>query len=226
MEESFNILNEVARITSKPVGSISDSPGYNRKMPITPISRRQKTVRSKNTVFDSDPIPVDESAAKLSSLRNRVFQGSSTLPTPKLNLINAQQTVVPVRTPRQMEPDTTFSFACNGDIGGKSDIAGSHIEWKANFDRPLEQFVYPSLQRFDLTDWLEHRNIEVMKYGADAFVEEEPLYLDTDLDLKFEDQKLFVHTPSWSANITGKTNANLSPTEGSAAKTDTTTSTR
>ena len=28
-------------------------------------------------------------------------------------------------------------------------LQGTHVEWEANFDRPIEQLIYPSLQRFD-----------------------------------------------------------------------------
>lgn len=47
------------------------------------------------------------------------------------------------------DTDKIFKYSCSGMIGGKSDLTGKHIEWKATFDRPLEHLIYPSLQRFE-----------------------------------------------------------------------------
>lgn len=47
------------------------------------------------------------------------------------------------------DTDKIFKYSCSGLIGGKSDLTGKHIEWKATFDRPLEHLIYPSLQRFE-----------------------------------------------------------------------------
>lgn len=47
------------------------------------------------------------------------------------------------------DTDKIFKYSCGGLIGGKSDLTGKRIEWKATFDRPLEHLIYPSLQRFE-----------------------------------------------------------------------------
>ena len=39
------------------------------------------------------------------------------------------------QTPRKMEPNTSYSFACQKNIGGKSNMMGTHIEWNTMFDR-------------------------------------------------------------------------------------------
>lgn len=58
-------------------------------------------------------------------------------------------------TPKFTVPDSdkVFNFKCSGELGGDSIIAGKRVEWKAKFDRPIEELLYPSLQRFDIAGY-------------------------------------------------------------------------
>lgn len=53
------------------------------------------------------------------------------------------------------ERDKIFNFRCEGTIGGDSQLNGKRVEWRATFDRPVEQFIYPSLQRYDVETYEE-----------------------------------------------------------------------
>eukprot|EP01031_Cornospumella_fuschlensis_P048824 gene48824-59781_t len=50
-----------------------------------------------------------------------------------------------------------FKFHCEGDIINHDGGDGKHVEWKATFDKPIEQLIYPSLQRFDNETFEEKR---------------------------------------------------------------------
>ena len=46
------------------------------------------------------------------------------------------------------QPQKMYEFACSGTNGRDGSILnGRTLEWKASFELPLEEFVYPSLQR-------------------------------------------------------------------------------
>jgi hypothetical protein len=51
------------------------------------------------------------------------------------------------------QPQKMYEFACSG-INGRdgSCLNGRSLEWKASFELPLEEFVYPSLQRSKYDD--------------------------------------------------------------------------
>jgi hypothetical protein len=68
-----------------------------------------------------------------------------------------------------------FKFDCEGDIVAHSNVGTSavnnngdvkrHVKWHATFDRPIEQLIYPSLQRFDNEAYEEKRKVYKQLHG-------------------------------------------------------------
>lgn len=58
-----------------------------------------------------------------------------------------------------------YHFECRGDLAPTNgDVERKQITWKATFDRPIEQLIYPSLQRFNNIEYDEHKKIQ-SRYG-------------------------------------------------------------
>jgi hypothetical protein len=117
------------------------------------------------------------------------------------------------------ESDKVFRFQCKGTLGGDTMVAGKQVEWKATFNRPLEQLIYPSLQRFDIAKYESRVKMRQRLHGDSKAVQmhihdSKAQYLDGDPDvhLKLEplpdkmlptnEAILFVHTPQWTVQIT------------------------
>ena len=92
----------------------------------------------------------------------------------KRKIVNAApvQVVPVVRSHRShnlkvVPPDTdkVFKFSCSGEIGGDSQLAGKNVKWDASFNLPIEQFIYPSLQRFDCVGYDEKVKEYKKRYG-------------------------------------------------------------
>ena len=50
----------------------------------------------------------------------------------------------------EVQPCRVYSFHCGGEnIKDNNNLQGKNIEWKATFELPIEEFVYPSLQRYE-----------------------------------------------------------------------------
>jgi hypothetical protein len=71
-----------------------------------------------------------------------------------------------------------FKFDCEGDIVAHTNNIGSsnnglnnsgdvkrHVKWHATFDRPIEQLIYPSLQRVDNEAYEEKRKVYKQLHG-------------------------------------------------------------
>ena len=63
----------------------------------------------------------------------------------------------------EVQPCRVYKFTCSGQNSKKdSTLNGRNLEWKATFDLPIEEFAYPSLQRYQydaLEDRTEVRNV-------------------------------------------------------------------
>lgn len=103
---------------------------------------------------------------------------------------------------KPLKPQTVYSFHCGGDLA-----SGKHVEWNATFDKPLEQLIYPSLQRFDMKSYEEKKKNHYKMHGYDSLEAGKApnILLDpvkvTKVD-PLDDQKMFLHTPSWNVKIT------------------------
>lgn len=125
------------------------------------------------------------------------------------------------------DSDKVFNFKCSGELGGDSIIAGKHVEWKAKFDRPIEELLYPSLQRFDISGYekkvaqaqaqtkkvpepLEPLSVNgtstksPMRTRQSSQHEIEPIRLEPIPKhlLPTSEDVMFVHAPQWSVRVT------------------------
>eukprot|EP01041_Mallomonas_annulata_P000200 gene200-359_t len=50
---------------------------------------------------------------------------------------------------KKIIPDRSYSYKCDGTLSGESSLNGKRVQWKAIFDKPIEQFIYPSLEAFE-----------------------------------------------------------------------------
>jgi hypothetical protein len=76
------------------------------------------------------------------------------------------------RTTRGMEKlkipnkGEVFKFDCEGEIDTYgNETAKKHVKWHATFDKPIEQLIYPSLQRFDNEGYEEKRKVYRQLHG-------------------------------------------------------------
>ena len=102
-------------------------------------------------------------------------------------------------------PQNAYAFHCGGDLS-----SGKHVEWNATFDKPLEQLIYPSLQRFDMKAYEEKKKNHYRMHGYDSLeagkvpnIQLDPVKI-TKVD-PLDDQKMFLHTPTWTVKITAAT---------------------
>jgi hypothetical protein len=49
-------------------------------------------------------------------------------------------------TDKKLKPDKIYRFQCNGYLDHGTDKPCKKVEYKAEYDRPVEEFIYPSLQ--------------------------------------------------------------------------------
>jgi hypothetical protein len=132
-------------------------------------------------------------------------------------------------------PSKEYNFKCNGDIE-TGPLTGLNVEWTASFDRPLEQLLYPSLQRFDLkiNEEKERRKQYQSLHGhydrndhrspsrGNLLLSEskQPLCLPVESSNSgqpVDSEKLFLFSPSWKASVT-MGNRSTSPGAFSPAK--------
>jgi hypothetical protein len=124
------------------------------------------------------------------------------------------------------KPDYAYKFQCSGEIGGDRTISGMHVEWSATFNKPVEQLIYPSLQRFDLTTYDQQRkqqhklhghndthfvgssNAEHIESNGQSVTLLRQISSDIDRHTGIEDQKMFIHTPTWTMKLSGVSNNN------------------
>jgi hypothetical protein len=116
------------------------------------------------------------------------------------------------------ESDKIFRFQCSGEIGGDSQLAGKRVEWKANFDRPLEELIYPSLQRFDPSYFERKLHQRKLKQTNDMYGSSKvPVFKPSQAALDAEAQGLlepiapslvptneeivYINTPKWTVRV-------------------------
>jgi len=122
-----------------------------------------------------------------------------------------------------------YHFVCEGDMDDdkkkdfvETDSKKRHIKWSASFDKPIEELIYPSLQRFDNKQYEERRKMYEKLHGHRLYENSSMSSLpngsnskaapnnntaNIKLDLLPEAQNLrsdmmFLHTPKWSVEIT------------------------
>lgn len=129
---------------------------------------------------------------------------------PRAARSNAAKFVVP-------DSDKVFGFKCSGEIGGDSLVAGKRVEWKAKFDRPIEELIYPSLQRFDFADYEKkqrYRHKQLNEHNGSAKTPSNIKYFNHhELDhqirldpipahlLPANQEIVYVHTPQWTVKL-------------------------
>lgn len=111
---------------------------------------------------------------------------------------------------RLQNPTKAYHFRCEGQIEN-GQLSGANVEWKANFDKPIEQLLYPSLQRFKQKGSEEKRkNYQNFSHHCSNSskpktnqVDEKVNYAGPIVDAghAWDEQKMFVHAPTWSAAI-------------------------
>eukprot|EP01039_Chlorochromonas_danica_P011301 gene11301-12608_t len=111
-----------------------------------------------------------------------------------------------------------FHFQCEGIIPGNSNTRESrYVRWDAKFDKPIEQLIYPSLQRFNNESYEERRKVYNALHGqhdAGVVVQQQQQHtsmmsqfadgvrIDLLPDSEQPDPKLtFLYTPKWTVNI-------------------------
>lgn len=108
-----------------------------------------------------------------------------------------------------------FQFNCEGDIVGHDQIEGRHVQWHASFDRPIEQLIYPSLQRFNNDSYEERRKAYHALHGQhdSSIISHHSHTPGTSsnadgirIDMLPDSEQpsanlLFLHTPKWTVNI-------------------------
>lgn len=114
-----------------------------------------------------------------------------------------------------------FQFHCEGDIAGEDDVSSKHVEWKATFDKPIEQLIYPSLQRVNNEGYEERRRAYISLHGShsssmvsqqanqssgSAFGDNIKIDLLPDTEQSVDNKIMFLHTPKWTINISPSRN--------------------
>lgn len=106
-----------------------------------------------------------------------------------------------------------FKFECEGEITGSPVFKGKHVQWKATFDRPIEELIYPSLQRFDNEVYEEKKKRHESLHGHSTFVRSPGnTILDNGRGTKMEmlsdkpdtidgETLVFMHTPKWTMKL-------------------------
>lgn len=118
-----------------------------------------------------------------------------------INLKAITSTTRTIEKKKLPKPEEVFKFNCGGVVGGDSQLSGKRVEWKAEFKRPLEELVYPSLQRFDNAGYEEKKKQYRRLHGAthsSLTIKLEPL---PDEQLPKNEQIMFLHTPSWTLSL-------------------------
>lgn len=98
-------------------------------------------------------------------------------------------------------------------------MAGKRVEWKAKFDRPIEELIYPSLQRFDIAGYEKRvqqrqRGDKLNDHHGSAKTPSMIKYFnnhETDGQIKLEpipahllpanEEIVYVHTPQWTVKL-------------------------
>ncbi|RYH05853.1 hypothetical protein EON65_43645 [archaeon] len=114
--------------------------------------------------MDESTLQSNESSPKVEVFKRRANQLNphikiSEITKPiRTHIAEKDKKAIPKRT-------EVFKFHCEGDIQSHDMVDGKHVEWKATFDKPIEQLIYPSLQRFDNEAFEEKRKAYKILHG-------------------------------------------------------------
>jgi hypothetical protein len=120
---------------------------------------------------------------------------------------------------RRLEPinrKDIFKFECEGDIQTETALKGMHVKWKASFDRPIEELIYPSLQRFDNDTYEEKRkHHETLhghsRHGYSALGRTMKLDMLDSAENNSGPRMMFIHAPKWSVSLENRRSPTASP---------------
>lgn len=157
---------------------------------------------------------------------------------PNINIADVTRLVKPEESERKklVIPNRSelFHFVCEGDMkDGDKELSDDeenarkrHIKWSASFDKPLEELIYPSLQRFDNKKYEERRKLYEKLHGhrlyenmsmahstsASGSNPATPPVIQTNAsNIKMEmlpeaenmrSEMMFLYTPKWTVEIT------------------------
>jgi hypothetical protein len=126
------------------------------------------------------------------------------------------------KPPKSASRNDLFHFHCQGEIQPASSSKDPvPVRWEAKFDRPLEQLIYPSLQRFDNEAFEKKRQLFRSLHGSSEsggggglnklHVGDHghiPDHFDEGLQLDFipggevvQENILFLFSPKWSVEV-------------------------
>lgn len=119
---------------------------------------------------------------------------------------------------KKLEPinrKEVFKFECSGDIKSDTKLKGMHVSWKATFDRPIEELIYPSLQRFDNDNFEEKRkqyeNLHGhTRQGYSALGRTMKLDMLDGVD-NSGPRMMFIHAPKWTMKLENRNALAASP---------------
>lgn len=129
---------------------------------------------------------------------------------------------IPTRTHanrKKLNRSELYHFECEGDLKVSGSDDKLHVKWDAKFDRPIEQLIYPSLQRFDNESFekkrQQYRNLHGSNNEFVAHVSRSigepghvPDHFYEGLQLDFikggdevQDNILFLYPPKWNVQL-------------------------
>lgn len=165
-------------------------------------SRRSSAVNNstRNTKFDRSRRRITKIDPNFSITEITKLSRSAEIERKKLEPINRRE---------------VFKFECEGDIQADTSLKGMHVKWKATFDRPIEELIYPSLQRFDNDNFEEKRkqyeNLHGRRgYSALGRTATKLDMLDNNSN-NFGPRMMFIHAPKWAMTLENRRSAPSSP---------------
>lgn len=164
------------------------------------LSSKSLSQRKFNPKLDLDFVPTGRNARRRITAVDPNLKLSEVARVPKAS---GGKLVVP-------DSDKVFQFSCGGQLDGDSQLAGKYVEWKATFERPIEQLIYPSLQRFDMESYDRKIKLKQKLHGRSeplnvnvnnnisSMIKLEPL---PDSMMPTNEEIVFLHTPHWTVQI-------------------------
>jgi hypothetical protein len=137
------------------------------------------------------------------------------------NVQIAEIVSIPTRTHarKKLNRNELYHFECEGEINMSSTNDKLHVKWDAKFDKPIEQLIYPSLQRFDNEAFEKKRQrYRSLHGGNNEFIAHVPRnigepghvpdHFNEGLQLDFikggdivHDNILFLYPPKWNVQV-------------------------
>ncbi len=120
---------------------------------------------------------------------------------------------------KKLNRSELYHFECEGDLKVSGSDDKLHVKWDAKFDRPIEQLIYPSLQRFDNEAFEKKRQqYRSLHGGSNDFIAHVPRnigepghipdHYNEGLQLDFikggdlvQDNILFLYPPKWNVQL-------------------------